>query len=117
MPAPEARGASAPSATACARARRRRIGDALQPAFLALELGPGLLPLRVVHAVLLAVAAVGDRRLPEVDLLEVLERRVGVVLRTRALGQLVHDRARLRVDRGLTEVDRLLRLDRKSTRL
>ncbi len=52
---------------------------------LALDLGPGLLPLAVVHAVRLAVAAVGDRRLPELDRLEVRGRRIGVVLLARAL--------------------------------
>src|SRR4051812_35801235 len=51
----------------------------------AFQLSPGLLPLRVVHAVLLAVAAVGDRRLPELDRVEVLRRRAAVVLRCGAL--------------------------------
>src|SRR3954466_1577683 len=74
----------------------------------AFELRPGLHPLRVVHALLLAVAAVGDRRLPELDRVEVRRRRTAVVLRRRAGGELVHDRARLRVRRRLTEVDRLL---------
>src|SRR2546426_7608325 len=77
---------------------------------LTLEPSPGLLPLRVVHAVVLAVAARGDRGLPEVDLLEVRERSVGVVLRAGALGELVHPGARLAVHRRLTEVDRLLGL-------
>src|ERR1043165_10092040 len=92
------------------RARRRGGGALPRLCRSALEPGPGLLPLRVVLAVALAVAAVGDRRLPEVDLLEVRERRVGVVLLARALRQLVHPGAGLRVDGRLTEVDRLLGL-------
>src|SRR3954449_1884773 len=52
---------------------------------LALDLRPLLLPGVVVHAVLLAVAAVAGRRLPEADRVEVRRRRVGVVLRARAL--------------------------------
>src|SRR5258708_8140709 len=111
---PEARGARRPSAKEGARARRREGGALQAEPGSALQLGPGLLPLRVVHAVLLAVAAVGDRRLPEVDLLEVLERRVRVVLRARALGELLHPRARLRVDRRLAEVDGLLGLHLRS---
>src|SRR5436190_6116757 len=77
---------------------------------LALDVSPGLLPLRVVHAVALAVAAVLRRRLPELDRLEVRRWGIGVVLRARALGQLVHDRARPGVRRRLAEVDRLLGL-------
>src|SRR6188474_1217312 len=68
-----------------------------------LDVSPGCLPLRVVHAVVLAVAAVLHRRLPELDRVEVGRRGVGVVLRARALGQLVHDLARLRVRRRLAE--------------
>src|SRR5437899_1109271 len=78
---------------------------------LARDLRPGSLPGVVVHAVLLAVPAVGDGRLPEVDLLVVRERLVQVVLRTGSGLDLVHVRARLRVDRRLPEHERLLRLD------
>src|SRR5439155_22215436 len=78
---------------------------------LARHLGvPRLDPLRVRHAVRLAVPAVGQRRLPQLDRLEVLQRGVGMVLRARALRQLVHDRARQLVVRGLTVRDRLQRL-------
>src|SRR5581483_8204959 len=91
---PAGRGGRARAATGGGRARRRP-GGAPSRAHLALEPRPGLLPLRVVHAVVLPVAAVGDRGLPEVDLLEVRERRVGVVLLARALRELVHPRAGL----------------------
>src|SRR6266542_5696073 len=75
-----------------------------------LDVSPGLLPLPVVHAVALAVAAVLDGRLPELDRVEVGRRSIGVVLLARTLGQLVHDRARLRVRGRLAEIDRLLGL-------
>ena len=51
-----------------------------------------------------------DRRLPELDRAVVALRLVRRVLRARALRELVHDLARLLVDRRLAEVDRLLRL-------
>src|SRR4051812_19367570 len=86
-------------------ARYARFGSYLPPG-----LGPGLLPLVVVHAVVVAVAAVGDRRLPELDLVEVRRRSIGVVLLARARALLVHLRASLRVRGRLAEVDRLLRL-------
>src|SRR4051812_5739399 len=115
MRAAAATATAGPSPTGAARRSRRaaagppeRGGPAAQGS--ALELCPGLLPLRVVHAVVLAVAARGDRRLPELDRVEVRRRGAAVVLRGGALRQLVHDRARLRVGRRLTEVDRLLRL-------
>src|ERR1044071_4300344 len=44
---------------------------------LALQLLPGLYPLVVVRAVLLAVAAVGNRRLPELEGPVVRQRLVG----------------------------------------
>src|SRR5947209_3858134 len=96
------RAAAAPSPTDAARTLTRRGGgrsarERPPGPDSAFQLRPGLLPLRVVHAVVLAVAARGHRRLPELDRVEVLRRRVRVVLRARALGQLVHDRARLRV--------------------
>src|SRR3954464_11792922 len=62
---------------------------------LALDLLPLLLPARVVDAVGLAVSAVLDRRLPELDAVEVRRRRVRVVPRAAALLDLVHLRARL----------------------
>src|SRR6266540_487476 len=103
--------------TASARARPRSGGGPTEadpplrtPETSTLDVSPGLLPLRVVHAVALAVAAVLLRRLPELDRIEIGRRCVRVVLRARALGQLVHDLARLRVRRRLAEVDRLLSL-------
>src|SRR5206468_4990179 len=112
-----ARAMRARAATAAARAQRRDGGGPSEsngpprmPVSSTLDVSPGLLPLRVVHAVALAVAAVLLRRLPELDRVEVLRRCVGVVLRAGALGQLVHDLARLRVRRRLAEVDRLLSL-------
>src|ERR671933_2667471 len=74
-------GAAAPAAVAIRR--------------LPLDLRPLLLPRRVVGAVLLAVAAIARRGLPEPDRVEVRRGRVGVVLRARALLDLVHERARL----------------------
>src|SRR5919202_71308 len=76
----------------------------------ALDLGPFLLPDRVVHAVLLAVPAVRDRRLPELDAVEVGRGSVRVVLGASALLDLVHELARLQVRRRLAERERLLRL-------
>src|SRR6202142_1307169 len=115
MRAEAAPAAAAPSPTGAARRARRagagppeRGGPALGGS--ALQLRPGLLPLRVVHAVVLAVAAGGDRRLPELDRVEVRGRCAAVVLRRRARSELVHDRAGLRVGRRLTEEDRLLGL-------
>src|SRR3954452_868434 len=55
---------------------------------LTLDLGPGLLPGVVGHAVVLAVAAIGDGRLPELDLREVL--RVGIGMQRGA--ELAEDR-------------------------
>src|ERR1700731_443617 len=46
--------------------------------------GPLFLPHAVVRAVGLSVAAVFDRRLPELDAFEVGARRVGVVFQARA---------------------------------
>src|SRR3954454_9300181 len=106
-----ARAEAPPSPSDAARRSRRceagRTAEARPAAPLPLQLRPGLLPLRVVHAVLLAIAAVGHRRLPELDRAEVRRRGPAVVLRRRALRELVHDRARLRVRGRLTEVDRL----------
>src|SRR5207244_12973271 len=56
-------------------------------------------------------AALRDRRLPEEDRLRVRGRLVQVVVRARALLQLVHERARFWVDGRLAEDERLLRLD------
>src|SRR5438874_5893792 len=77
----------------------------------ACDLRPGPLPGVVVHAVLLAVAAVGNGRLPEMDLLVVRQRLVEVVFGTRTGLDLVHERAGLRVHGRLTEDERLLGLD------
>src|SRR5215469_2851524 len=74
------------------------------------DLGPGGDPLLERHAIVLAVAALRQRRLPELDGLEVGLRRVRVVGGAGALRDLVHDRAGQLVGRGLTEEDRLLRL-------
>src|SRR3954454_7363909 len=76
----------------------------------ALDLLPGRVPGVVVLAVVLTVAANSNRRLPELDAVEVRRRRTAVVLRRGALCQLVHDRARLRVRGRLAEVDGLLGL-------
>src|SRR5205814_9194493 len=59
----------------------------------------------------LAVAAVGERRLPELDGAEVGRRGVGVVLGAAPGLQLLHLVAGLAVYRRLAEEDRLLRLD------
>src|SRR5437667_9157634 len=105
------------SATAAARAQRRDGGGPSEsngpprmPVSSTLDVSPGRLPLRVVHAVALAVAAVLLRRLPELDRPEVRRGGIGVVLRARTLRQLVHDLAGLGVRGRLAEVDRLLRL-------
>src|SRR5258708_4343178 len=71
---------------------------------------PLLLPGAVVHAVVLAVAAVRHGRLPELDAVEVGTRCVRVVLRARALLDFFHVGASLRVGRRLPEGDRLLGL-------
>src|SRR5579862_8963154 len=101
------------------RRRARRIGG---PAWLDTEtssatsqrsrspgdLRPPLLPCVVVHAVVAWLpTALGDGRLPELDLVVVRGGLVEVVLRARALLQLVHVRARLRVDGRLAEHARL----------
>src|SRR5438876_6079229 len=83
------------AATAAARVRRTDDGGPSgsngpphMPESSTLDVSPGLLPLRVVHAVALAVAAVLLGRLPELDRAEIRGRGVGVVLRAGALGQL-----------------------------
>ncbi len=84
---------------------------ALAPRALARQLRPRLVPGVVVHAVLPAApAAVLDRGLPELDRPGVRGRCVQVVLRARALLDLVHEGARLRVDGRLAEDERLLGL-------
>src|SRR5712691_9138667 len=105
MPGAAGRAEAGPSPSGGARRTRRsgagppaRGGPAAESA---LQLRPGLLPLRVVHAVVLAVAAGGDRRLPELDRSEVLRRGAAVILSGGARRQLVHDRARLEVRRRL----------------
>src|SRR5947207_13581751 len=74
-----------------AETERRRAAHEGRPASAAgvlsalpLDLGPFLLPSRVVHAVVLAVAAVGDGRFPEPDAVEVRRPPVGGVLRATA---------------------------------
>src|SRR5215469_6534077 len=57
------------------------------------DLGPGGDPLLERHAVVLAVAALRQRGLPELEGLEVGLRRVRVVLGAGALRERVHDRA------------------------
>src|SRR4029077_7302412 len=76
--------------------------------------GPGCLPRRVRDAVLASVVACCDRRLPELDRVEVRTGCVGVVLGARAGLELLHLGARQRVHGGLTEEDGLLRLDKRS---
>src|SRR5258708_8820835 len=71
---------------------------------------PLLLPGAVVHAVVLAVAAVRHGRLPELDAVEVGARCVRVVLRARALLDFFHVGASLRVGRRLPAGYRLLGL-------
>src|SRR6266498_3805270 len=97
-------------------ARRRAAHDGRPVSYggelreLPLDLRPLLLPDRVVQTVLLAVAAVRDRRLPELDAVEVRRRCVRVVLRATALLDLVHKQARLQVRGRLAERERLHRL-------
>src|SRR5437667_10941639 len=98
------------SATAAARAQRRDGGGPSEsngpprmPVSSTLDVSPGLLPLRVVHAVALAVAAVLRRRLPEPDRVEVCRWSVRVVLRAGALRQFVHDRTRVEVGGRLAD--------------
>src|SRR5689334_15396192 len=75
-------------APALAGGRDRQGGRPLRRYF-----GPLSLPRRVVGAVLFAVPAVLHGGLPELDAFEVAARRVGVVLRARALLQRFHERA------------------------
>src|SRR5436305_6855976 len=65
-------------------------------------------PLLERHAVVLAVPALSQRGLPELQRLEVRLGSVGVVRRAAALLDLVHDRAGLLVGRRLPEVQGLL---------
>src|SRR5713101_914853 len=71
---------------------------------------PGRLPLRVRDAAAAPIGAGGDRRLPELDRVEVGTRCVSVVLRARAGLKGLHLLARHRVDRSLAEEQSLLRL-------
>src|SRR6476620_6100955 len=63
------------------------------PGRLSLDRRPGFQPLVVVHAVLLAVAAVGERRLPELQRAVVGEWLVRVVRVARALLDRLHELA------------------------
>src|SRR5207249_1004674 len=72
---------------------------------------PGGDPLVVGDAILTAIRAGGDRRLPEVDGIEVRARRVRVVLRAGTRLQRLHLRAGLGVDGRLAEEEGLLGLD------
>src|SRR6266700_6766403 len=84
---------------------------AVSTAKLALDRGPGGDPLVVRDAALAAVRARRQRRLPELDRVEISSAGlVGVVLRARAGLKRFHLGARLRVDRRLAEEQRLLRL-------
>src|SRR5258708_6467214 len=82
-----------------------------QPGALGGYFRPLPLPGAVVGAVVLSVATVFDRGLPELDAFEIGARGVGVVLRARALLDLIHERARLGVRRRLSVGEGLLRLD------
>src|SRR5438874_5266549 len=68
-----------------------------------LDVSPGLLPLRVVHAVALSAAAVLHGRLPELDRMEVGARRVQMPECATTLLDLVHERAGLLVRRRFAE--------------
>src|SRR3954452_14138527 len=81
--------AAPPSPTDCARRNPTREAACAAESGSALELCPGLLPFRVVHAVVLAVAARGDRGLPELDRVEVGREPAEGVLLAGALVQLV----------------------------
>src|SRR5213082_1531729 len=72
---------------------------------------PRRLPFRIRHAFALAVATVGEWRLPELDGVEVGRRRVRVILCAGPGLQLLHLVAGLAVYRCLAEEYRLLRLD------
>src|SRR5215472_7199115 len=74
------------------------------------DLGPGVGPFGVGNAIRLAVPAVGEWSLPELDRLEIGVRPVGVVAGAGTGLHLVHDRAGKRVDRRLTEADGLFGL-------
>src|SRR3954453_119328 len=95
---------STPVARTTALFRAARAGGTarLTGCGLPLDLLPGLRPTRVVSAIGLTVAAVGDRGLPELDAVEVSRRGPAVVQRGRPLRQLVHLGARLRVRGRLT---------------
>src|SRR5665213_2288783 len=67
------------------------------------DAGPRRLPNRVRNALVAPVVARGDRRLPELDGVEIGARRVGVVLSARARLERLHLRAGLGVDRRLSE--------------
>src|SRR5207237_1992771 len=78
---------------------------------LAGDRGPRRLPLGVGQAVALAVSAIREWGLPELDGVEVGRRGVGMVLSAGPGLQLLHLVASLAVHRCLAEEDRLLRLD------
>src|SRR5438477_9190763 len=96
---------SAENGTAPPPLRRGRRTTSSNSAF---DRCPGRDPLVVRDAALAAVGAGRDRRLPELDGVEVGARGVGVVLGTRARLKRLHLRAGQRVDGGLAEAQRLL---------
>src|SRR5438270_1649958 len=92
------------------RTSRTPSGAPLRTPSLASYFCPLLLPDAVVHAVVFAVVALRDRRLPELDAVEVRTRGICVVDRARPFLDLFHFRARELVHRSLAVGDRLLRL-------
>src|SRR6266568_7717338 len=98
-------------ATAATEWSSRTAAEVMEPVRSPGDLRPGRHPLLERHTVVLAVAALGQRRLPELQRLEVRLGGVGVVVGARPFLDLVHDRAGELVRRGLPEVVRLLRLD------
>src|SRR6476659_127072 len=78
------------AADARMRASRAPSGAPFTTCSLPRYFRPLLLPRAVVHAVRLPIAALGDRRLPETDAVEVRTWRVRVIDRAGALGDLFH---------------------------
>src|ERR1700752_4155167 len=93
------------------RASRAPSGAPLKTPSLPSYFRPLLLPDAVVHTAVFAVVALRDRRLPELDRVEVRRRRVRVVDRARALLDPFHFRARELVHRRLAVGNSLWGLD------